>query len=126
MTEANKFYTRILTKKEIEVVIDGLPALIQGLVGDFILSVEYGSHCNIHDDLQYKPMEVGLSWLDRFLAESIDQRIFVPAESDFSITTPGGGLEILFCHESDIHLSGKDESLLRRATQSGLIGPLIK
>ncbi|MBI3987442.1 MAG: hypothetical protein HY343_11005 [Lentisphaerae bacterium] len=126
MNEDKAVFTRILTKHEVEAVILGLPALIRKLVGDCILTVEYGTHSNLHNDLLYKPMEVGIAWLHRFLAESIDQRIFLPAGSDMSIATPDGGLEILFCHEGDIHLSGKNAALIQRVTQSELLRTLIK
>jgi hypothetical protein len=126
MKQDGTIYTRQLSEAEVQSVISGLPSLIRVLVGDCIVVAEYGWTCNIHNDLQYKPMEVGIGWLDRFLAESMDQRIFVPAHSDLSITTPNGGRQIQFCHESDIHLSGQDTSLVRQASEHELLKGLMK
>jgi hypothetical protein len=126
MTEDKTVYTRILTPSGVEAVLQGLPSLIKELAGDCILSVEYGVGCNIHNDLQYKPMEVGIFWLHRFLAESKEQRIFLPGQSDLSITTPNGGLTIIICHESDVHLSGLDAALVRKASQSDVIRLLLR
>lgn len=125
MTEYSPICTRLLSKEEIESVLSGLPALLDQLVGSCILSAEYGTECNIHNDLQYHPMAVGIGWLSQFLAESIDQRIYVPAKSELSITTPDRGLEMVFCHEHHIHLSGRDAALIRRASESALIKHLM-
>jgi hypothetical protein len=126
MTEDKTIYTRLLSVGEVEAVINGLPDLLWSLAGDCILTAEYGTECNIHNDLQYVPMQVGIRWVDRFLAESREHGIFVPAKSDLSITTPNGGLTILLCHESDIHVTGTDETLIERACQSDLLRPLLK
>lgn len=122
---SNEIYTRPLSEAEVRTVLAGLPALIKELVGDCVVNVEYGWGCNIHLDLQYRPMGVGIAWLDRFLSESMDQRIFCPAESDLIVATPGNGLTLLFCHESDIHLSGQDEELVRRACEHNLMKRLV-
>jgi len=126
MPDEKIIYTRLLSADEVEAVLDGLPVLLEELAGDCILVAEYGWGCNIHNDLQYVPMQVGIGWLDNFLAESKEQKIYLPAESDLSITTPDGSLTILFCHESDIHLSGKNAELVKKATESDLIRPLLK
>jgi len=126
MTDDKTIYTRRLSVGEVESVVTGLPGLLWTLVGDCVLTAEYGTECNIHNDLQYVSMQVGIRWLDRFLAESKEQRIFVPAKSDLSISTPAGGLTILFCHESDIHLTGQNEELIRHAVESDLLSVLMK
>ena len=126
MKKNDTTYTRVLSEDEIQSVIIGLPSLLKALAGDCIVVAHYGWACNIHPDLQYKPMEVGISWLDRFLSESIEQRIFVPASSDLSVATPNDGFELLFCHESDIHLSGKNEQLVQQACEHKLLTKYMK
>ena len=126
MNSPGTIYTRQLSQAEMQSVIAGLPALFKELAGDCIVIAQYGWACNIHNDLQYKPMSVGLSWLDRFIAESIDQRIFVPAKSDLMLATPNSGFEMQFCHEGDIHLSGQDALLVRRACAHELFQGLMK
>jgi hypothetical protein len=127
MTEDETIYTRILSIEEVETALLGLPDLLVELAGGAcMLSAEYGCCCNIHNDLQYVPMRVGIKWLQRFLAESKEQSIYVPGKSALKIMTPNGGLTILFCDEGDIHLSGQDEKLIERAANSELIRPLLK
>lgn len=69
-------------------------------------------------------MTVRMKWLDRFIRESLAPSIIVPGESDFIFTVRGGALELRFCHESDLHVSGTDPGLisrfLARAPFSGL------
>jgi hypothetical protein len=126
MNSENTIYTRILELKEIQSVIDKIPEFIRELVGDCIVSVEYGCGCNIHNDLQYIPMETGTSWLGRFISGSIEQKIFIPSKSDLSITTPDEEVTILFCHESDIHIFGKDQQLVEKVISHNLFRELIK
>lgn len=126
MAEDRIIYTRILSTGEVEVVLKGLPDLLWEVAGDCILTAEYGTECNIHNDLQYMPMQVGTTWLGSFLAESIEQRIFIPGKSDLSVMTPAGGLTVLFCHESDIHLSGSNAALIEKVCQSELFQRLLK
>jgi len=126
MKEENEICTRLLSEAEVLAVVAGLPAFIRELAGDCIVTIEYGWACNIHVNLQYQGMDVGISSLDRFLSDSIDQRIFRPAESDLTVATPNDDFKLLFCHESDIHLSGRDESLVRRACEHELLRNLMK
>lgn len=121
MKKNDEIRTRILSEAEVRSVVEGLPSLVKDLVGDCIVNVEYGWACNIHHNLQYQPMDVGISWLDRFLADSIEQQIFCPAKSDMTVATPDDELKIQFCHESDIHLSGRKKELLRQACEHALL-----
>ncbi|MBP7275522.1 MAG: hypothetical protein KBA51_04890 [Kiritimatiellae bacterium] len=126
MKKEEEICTRPLSEAEVRAVIDGLPALIKELVGDCIVNVEYGWACNIHINLQYQTMDVGISWLDRFLSDSINQSIYRPAKSDLTVATPDNGLKMQFCHESDIHLSGQDANLVQRACKHDLLRNLMK
>jgi len=53
----------------------------------------------------------GMSW---FIEDSVDQRIVVPGGSDLIIKSPHNELELLFCHESDIHVDGESLDAMRR------------
>ena len=110
---SSEFCSRYLSEQEIHSALDALPALLCQVVPDSILIATYGWGCRLHDDLCYQPMRVGVGWLDRFITESIKQFIFVPGDSDMTITAPDGRLSVKFCHESDIHVSGTDSELVR-------------
>lgn len=126
MKKNDEIRTRFLSEAEVRSVVSGLPSLIKDLVGDCIVNVEYGWACNIHPNLQYQSMDVGISWLDRFLADSIEQQIFCPAKSDMTVATPDDGFKIQFCHERDIHLSGRKKELLQQACEHKLLKDLIE
>ena len=59
-------------------------------------------------------MRVFTETLEYFIADSLDQRIVVAGESDFLFTVPENRLSLMFCHESDIHLNGEDDELIRQ------------
>ena len=92
--------------------LDALPALLVSLLGSQVISATYGYGSYLHPDLCYIPMKVGTSWLERFIRESLEQRIVVLGESDFTFFVQDGRLEIEFCHEGHIHVSGTDRQLI--------------
>ncbi|MDB5974703.1 MAG: hypothetical protein JWR07_1463 [Nevskia sp.] len=96
---------------ELKSLLEALPRQLNELLGDCLVKAMYGWGCNLHMDLCYVPMKVGTQWIEKFIRESLEQRIVVPAESDFYIELPEERLEILFCHEGDIHVCGPDEDL---------------
>jgi len=69
-------------------------------------------------DLCYVPMKVRTSWVHRFIRDSLEQRIVVPAESDLSFELPDGRIKLLFCHDGDIHISGSDDALREKLLAS--------
>ena len=79
-----------------------------------VVVARYGYGSNIHPDLTYVPMAVGVSWLDRFVRESLEQRIAVPCESDFIFEVGAGMLEVEYCHHGHVHLSGTCLELVQR------------
>ena len=99
---------------EIQAILEALPTLLNQLLGNCLVKAMYGWGCNLHMDLCYVPMTVGTQWIERFIRESLEQRIVVPANSDFYIELPEERLEILFCHEGDIHVCGPDEDLCNK------------
>jgi len=104
--------SRYLSEQEIRAALDALPRFFREFVPDSILIATYGWGCRLHADLCYQPMRVGVGWLDRFIAESIEQRIFIPGDSDMTIAAPDDRLSVMFCHEADIHVSGTDPDLV--------------
>ena len=104
--------SRYLSEQEIQAALDALPGFFRQFVPDSILIATYGWGCRLHMDLCYQPMRVGVGCLDRFIAESIEQRIFVPGHSDMTIAAPDDRLAVMFCHETDLHISGTDSDLV--------------
>jgi hypothetical protein len=102
---------------ELEALLKALPILLKDRLGNCPVKAMYGWGCNLHMDLWYVPMNVGTQWIERFIRESLEQRIVVPAQSDLYIELPDEKLEILFCHEGDIHVCGPDEEL-----RNGILG----
>jgi hypothetical protein len=103
-----------LTDAQILELLRALPTTLTDLLGSERVEAMYGWGANLHIDLCWKPMEVGTAWLDRFIRESLNPSIIVPGQSDFIFTVRGGALEIRFCHESDVHVSGTDSELICR------------
>jgi hypothetical protein len=91
-----------------------LPSVMRDIYGDRSLTVMYGWASNLHSDLQYVPMGWPLDLFKFFLEDSIEQRIFVVGGSDLHIRSPDNNLDVLICHESDIHLDGDDDGAIER------------
>jgi hypothetical protein len=107
-----------LEAEQLQAVVESLPVVLKELLGDALFKAMYGWGCNLHMDLCYVPMTVGTRWADRFIKDSLEQRIFVPAGSDMYFELPDERLELLFCHEGDIHVSGPDSELRERLFNS--------
>ena len=107
-----------LPEEQLRSLLTSLPSVLNELAGDCLLKAMYGWGSNLHIDLCYVPMRVGTKWVDRFIKESLEQRIVVPANSDLYFEFPDERLEILFCHEGDIHVCGPDEELRGRLFNS--------
>jgi hypothetical protein len=108
-------HSRTLTADEWRAMFVTLPEFFRSITSPAaILGAEYGFGCEIHPDLQFIPMRVGIGWFDRFLRDSVAQRIFLPGSSDMSIFEPEKRLIVDFCHEGDIHVRGSDSALVAR------------
>jgi hypothetical protein len=107
-----------LQPERLQSVLESLPMILQDLLGDCLVTAMYGWGCNLHSDLCYVPMRVRTRWVDRFIKDSLEQRIFVPAESDLSFELPDERMRLLFCHEGDIHISGSDDELREKLLAS--------
>ena len=113
-TKAAKFSTDYLPKEQMRVALLALPEVLTSLLGEHKIIASYGWAAKIHPDLMYKPMGADTRWIQYLIEDSIEQRIILPGESDFHFEVPEDRLKITFCHESDIHVNGSDDELLRR------------
>jgi hypothetical protein len=109
-----QLHSRVIEQAEWASAIDALVAFLREAFPDTIVTAEYGFGCHIHADLTYVSMRIGVGWLDRFFRDSIEQRIFIPGESDLYVHTPQKELSLLFCHEADIHVACTDRALLQK------------
>ena len=110
-----KYSTEYLTTEKLTAALLALPETIATLVGHHSVVVQYGWSSYIHPDLTYTPMNCfGKRSLQELIQYSIDRGITVPGESDFLFEVPEQRLEIVICHESDIHLDGNENELLER------------
>ncbi|HWP59125.1 MAG TPA: hypothetical protein VNL14_14625 [Candidatus Acidoferrales bacterium] len=114
-----KLHSRSLSSEETRRALRSLPRVLAELVGETIVSARYGWGSSLHADLQYVPMRLTTAALERFVEDSLAQEIVVPGSSDFCFVVGERRLEILFCHEGDIHLDGDDPLLIERLQKSG-------
>ena len=112
--KAAKFSSEYLSQEQMHAALVAVPGEFQAMLGEYEIITSYGWGTNIHIDLQYKPMREDTRRLEYHIADSIEQRIVVPGQSDFRFEVPEDRLDLLFCHERDIHLDGSDEELLLR------------
>ena len=108
-----EYVSPLLSEAEVGRVWGGLPDALKEIVGDAVLTVWYGASSGLHPDLWYVDMGVGTGWLDRFMRESVERGISRPGETDLHVILPGRGVEVLLCHESDVHVRGETESAVR-------------
>lgn len=109
-----KVSSAYLSNDAIRGFMASLPSIMLDIYGNQNLKVYYGWACKLHADLLYKSMGVPLDAFPHFIEDSIEQRIFVLGGSDLLVESPGSNLQILICHESDIHLDGIDEKAIHR------------
>jgi hypothetical protein len=109
-----RFSTEYLSTDQMHAALLALPRVLQALLGEHTIIASYGWAAKIHGDLRYKPMRDDTRWLQYLIEDSIEQRIIIPGASDFHFEVPEGRLDLLFCHECDLHLDGADDELLRR------------
>ncbi len=83
------------------------PALIEYLGGNVILEAFYGWDCGIHAALWHKPMQIGITYLDRFMKDSIRQDIFRPGCSELTIVSPEKMICVYFARDT-VATNGED------------------
>jgi hypothetical protein len=99
-------------------VLEELPVALDSLVGKEVILATYGYGSGLHPDLCYTPMKVGIAWLERFIRESLDQRIAKPGESDFVFEVRRGELEVEICHDAHVHVSGSNLEFIDRILEN--------
>jgi hypothetical protein len=70
-------------------------------------------------------MRIAIRGLERFIDDSLGQQIVVLGGSDFVFVVPENRLEILFCHEGDIHLAGRDPALVEGLRASAVFSAIL-
>ena len=113
-TKPNELVSPVVPPLQQREAMEALPDALACIVGNEILRATYGHGCHLHPELCYIPVRVGTSWLARFIHDSLHQRIVVPGESDFILVVRDGELEIEFCHEGHIHVSGTNHDLIAK------------
>jgi hypothetical protein len=111
---AAKYRSEYLSSERMRTALLQLPAILQPLLGECLLTIQYGTGTRLHGHLQYTPMGVPSDVLLFFLEDSLKQQIVLPGASDLIIDSPHYELSLVFCHESDIHVAGSNEDLMQR------------
>src|SRR5687768_16692034 len=124
-TGKNESVSQYIEEAAFEELVSRFPAFLRDFLAEEFVMVSYGALSNIHPDLWYKPMKVGTNWFERFLAESIAQRIFEPGGADLLVEIRGGSAEVTLCHERDIHIVGSDDELIARLKSSNFLAPFF-
>lgn len=115
---ALKYWSQYLNKEQVHEALLSLHVVLLNLLGQHKLIANYGFSVNLHNDLTWVPMRTDTELLQYFIEDSLEPKIIVPGESDLHLEVPEKRMNIHFCHESDIHLTGTDEDLLQKFMQS--------
>ena len=113
-----KFSSSYITAEVMREFIAQLPSQLRQILSSPNLTVSYGWGCNLHPDLWHKPMTVGLDLFPYFIEDSVAQGIFQICESDLLIESSDSHLQVLLCHESDIHIDGTDNETIAKLVES--------
>lgn len=76
--------------------------------------VSYGFGCDCPDEQLYQPIAMPIDHLPRFVAESEAADFYRVGKDNLYVKASGGGPEILFCHEADIHFISEEVELVAR------------
>ncbi|MEI7459889.1 MAG: hypothetical protein WCK15_10815 [Pirellula sp.] len=113
-----KFSSSYITVEVMREFIAQLPSQLRPILSSPNLTVSYGWGCKLHPDLWYKPMNVGLDLFPYFIEDSETQGIFQIGQSDLLIESPDSRLQVLLCHESDIHIDGTDNETMAKLVEA--------
>ena len=111
---AAKYSSEYLTPDQMASALTALPTVLLELFGECTFTAYYGWGANLHSDLCYVPMRVQTSVMPYFIEDSVNQHIIVPGQCDLAFKSPQNELELLYCHEGDIHVDGGGEDLMQR------------
>ena len=87
---------------------------LPALAGVRDVLVSYGFGCDCPDEQLYEEIPMPVDRLPEFVAESEAADYYRVGRDNLHLTTPGGGTEFLFCHESDVHFISDDAELVGR------------
>ena len=77
--------------------------------------VEYGWGCNLDAGSLWQKQEVSLENLGQFATQAAAAGVFRPGGADLIVSEMSGSFQIIFCHESDIHIKTESLALLDTA-----------
>lgn len=81
------------------------------------LKIMYGYNCNLPVDELWCPEEIRVDELEGFIQRSERGGIFQFGRGDLHIEDSRETLEILLCHESDVHFRSKDQTRVEEITK---------
>jgi hypothetical protein len=87
-----------------------IPAIVEAFrhMGLEELTVVFGWASGCETDRWWQPRFVTSAGLESFIRQHVEERIFLPGNSDLHICDRANIVEFLLCHESDIHLRTED------------------
>jgi hypothetical protein len=89
-------------------------------VGVEEVSVAFGFGCDCPDELLFVDQPLPLERLLPFIAESEASDYYRVGSDNFHINDVTNRWQILLCHESDVHFTTNDESLIQRVEAAWL------
>ena len=109
-----KYSSECISVERMHQVCNNLHIVLLEVLGNATCKAMYGWSCDLHIELLWKPMQVPQSMMESFIRDSISQRIFLPGKSDLIIESPDEKLTLNLNHESDIHVDGSDDELIKK------------
>ena len=76
--------------------------------------VAYGFFCDCPDEQLYQDVSMPLDRLLSYIAEAEAADFYEVGKANLHVTDPAGRVEIMLCHESDIHFISEDATLVER------------
>ena len=100
-----------ISATEVQEEIPFLCAVVRGGGADRI-GVMYGVGCRVENAGLWTELKIQISHLDEWIADSSRRGIYSPGRCDLFIFD-GDRLEVLLCHESDIHVTTSEVQIIR-------------
>ncbi len=101
----------ILDKPTIELELQEIPRLLAD-AGNSEIEAMFGWGCDAPSEELYHPFTLQPGDISGFLGSEGVRVGFEVSRSDLFLEVPQERLMVQFCHESDIHIEGRDESLV--------------
>jgi hypothetical protein len=107
-----RFVSGRLSESQLIELLARLPEFFRTSTKVEIVNCHYGVGAQIHPDLWFVTMRVGVNWLADFIRDSIDRGIVTIGGTDFYFGTDDRRFSVLLCHEGDVHVAGTDLPIL--------------